>query len=129
MLPLRLLRVAFEAECLRQKHHMRRMVGRAVLGSFALALALIAVVFLHAAAWYWLAASMAGQYVALIFAGTDLLAALILVVLVLRSRPGLVEMEALAVRRLALDDAVESLRFSALLVRLMEQMLRSWPRE
>jgi hypothetical protein len=113
-----------EAESLRLRHRAKRFIRRAILGCVALALLLGALAFGHVAAWYWLRDFLAGQYVALIFAGTDLLFALVLALLAVRSAPGVVEIEALAVRRRALDDAVESMTVSVLLIRLIERLLR-----
>ena len=126
--PLRLVRIALEAERLRLGLHAKRTAGRVVMGSIALALLLGALGFGHIAAWFWLRDYLAGQYVALIFAGIDLLFALLLFLLAFRSSPGLAEVEALAVRRRALESATETLRISALLARLFEHWLRSPPR-
>ena len=124
MLPFRLVRVALEAEALRLSHKARRMVIRILLACMAMALLLAALAFGHVAAWFWLRERLAGQYVALIFVGFDLLLAVVLIVLADRSTPGGVEAEALAVRRRALDDAAGSLTMSAVLIRLVEQVLR-----
>ena len=125
MLPLRLLRVALEAEGLRLSHRARRTGLRIVLGCFAMALLLAAVGFAHVAVWNWLRQSLAAQYVAAIFAGADLVLALVLGVLAVRSVPGRVELEALAVRRRALEEAAASVTISALIVRLFDQLIRS----
>jgi hypothetical protein len=127
MFPLRLIRIAMEAEALRLTHQVKRTVVRAALGYTALVLFLGAVAFAHVAAWYWLRDFMAGQYAGLIFAGADLLFALILAILAFRSSPGRVELEALAIRRRALDDAAGSLTVTALLIRLVDQLIRSRP--
>jgi hypothetical protein len=126
--PLRLLRIALEAERLRLGLHAGRTVRRAVMGCIALALLFGALGFGHVAAWYWLRETLVPKYVALIFAGADLLLALLLFLLAFRSAPGLAEVEALAVRRRALDDATDALRISAVLGRLLGLLLRSPPR-
>jgi hypothetical protein len=126
--PFRLIRVAIEAEMLRLGLHARRTAGRAVLGCIAVALMLGAIGFGHVAVWFWLRNYLAEQYVALIFAGIDLFLALLLFLLAFRSSPGLAELEALAVRRRALENATQTLSISALLVRLFEQWFRSAPR-
>jgi len=105
--------------------HARRVVGRVVMGSIALALLLSGLGFGHVAAWYWLRTYLAGQYVALIFVGIDLLFALVLFLIAFRSSPGLAEVEALAVRRRALEQAGESLTITALVVRVLDQLVRS----
>ena len=123
MLPIRLIRIALEAETLRLSHKARRTMVRVVLGCFAMALAVGVLVFLHIAVWYWLRQSLEARYVALIFAGVDLVLALILALLAARSVPGRVEREALELRRRALDDITDSLTVSALLLRLIEQLI------
>jgi hypothetical protein len=128
MHPLRLLRIAFEAERLRIGLHIRRTAARVAMGIVALVLVVGALGFGHVAAWYWLRQYMVGQYVALIFAGIDLLLALLLFLLAFRSSPGLAEVEALAVRRNALESATQAVSLSALIVRLVQQLTRSRPR-
>jgi hypothetical protein len=105
--------------------HARRAASRIVMGSIALVLLLGALGFGHVSAWYWLRSYLAGQYVALIFAGVDLLLALLLLLLAFRSAPGLAEVEALAVRRRALEQAGESLTITALIGRVLQQLIRS----
>ena len=129
MIPLRLLRVALEAEALRLGQQARRTVIRVVLGYFALVLMFGAVAFLHVAAWFWLRTMLPAQTAGLIFAGADLVAGLILMALALRSAPGIVEREALAVRRQALEDAAGSLSVSAMLIQLFGRLFLSRGRE
>jgi len=95
------------------------------MGSIALVLLLGGLGFGHVAAWFWLRSYLAGQYVALIFAGVDLVIALLLFLVAFRSSPGLAEVEALAVRRRALEQAGESLTLTALIFRVFEQLIRS----
>jgi hypothetical protein len=113
---------------LRLSQKAKRTVTRVVMGCIALALLLGAIGFGHVAAWFWLRDYMAGQYVALIFTTIDLLLALLLALLAFRSTPGLAEVEAIALRRRALENATETLTISALLIRLLEQFIRSPPR-
>jgi hypothetical protein len=122
---LSLLRVALEAERLRLRHHVKRTVTRAVLGCIALGFLFLALVFGHIAVWFWLAEFMKPRAVALIFGGFDLFLAIVLAFIALRSSPGRVELEALAVRRRALDDAAASLTISAMMIRLVEQIVRA----
>ncbi len=110
---------------LRLSQKARRTVSRVIVGFFAVFLLVGAIGFGHVAAWYWLRTYLPGQFVALIFAGTDLLLAIILGVLASRSTPGMAEVEALAVRRRALANATETLTVSALVMRLVEQWTRS----
>lgn len=128
MHPLRLVRIALEAELLRLGQAARRIAIRAAMGCIALVLLLGAVGFGHIAAWYWLRQYLPSQSVALIFVGTDLLFALILGVLALRSAPGRAELEALEVRRHALEQAAGSLTVSAMMIQLLRQFVRSTPR-
>ena len=102
MLPFSLGKVALEAEGLRLRHMAKRLVVRVVLGYFALGMVFGAVTFLHVAGWFWLRDYLRPAPVALIFTGIDLLLGLILGVLAVRSSPGRVEREALAIRRRAL---------------------------
>jgi hypothetical protein len=119
----RLLRLAMQAEALRLRHQARRTLTRFVVVCFALALLLGTLTFGHVAAWFWLREHMAGQYVALIFAGIDLFVAMILAVLASRSSPGRLELEALEVRRRALDDAAGSLSVMAMAIRAVELLM------
>ena len=123
MRAFRLARIAMEAERLRLSHHARRTAFRVVLGCFAMALLLLALGFLHVAVWYWLREILPGKHVAAIFVGADVLLALILGLLAIRSAPGRVELEALAVRRRALDDAAASVTVSAFAIRLLEMVM------
>ena len=114
MRALRLARIAAEAEGLRLRHSAQRTVVRAILGLIALAFLFGALVFGQIAAWYWLRLSWDRPAAALILAGAELVLAAILGLLAARSSPGRIEVEALAVRRRALESATSSLAFSAL---------------
>lgn len=118
-----LLRVALEAEVLHLSQHLRRTVNRIALASCAIVLLLVAMVMAHIAAWYWLRGYMAGQYVGLIFTGADLLLAAILGTIASRSTPGRVELEALILRRRALEDAAASLTITAMIARLAGMLM------
>ena len=127
MRTLRLARIAAEAEGVRLRYSARRTAVRAVLGLVALAFLFGALVFCQIAAWYWLRASWDRPAAALILAGAELVLAAILALLAARSSPGRVELEALAVRRQALEGAGSSLAFSTLatqLLRLAIDLLR-----
>jgi hypothetical protein len=119
MRALRLARVAAEAEGLRLRERMRRTAMRAAFGSVAMGFLAAAVVFAHIAAWFWLRVAWEPQYAALIVAGADLLLAILLALLAARSSPGRIELEALAVRRRAIDSAASTLAFSALAMQLL----------
>ena len=127
MRSLRLARIAAEAEGVRLRYSARRTAVRAVLGLVALGFLFGALVFCQIAAWYWLRASWDRPAAALILAGAELVLAAILALLAARSSPGRVELEALAVRRQALEGAGSSLAFSTLatqLLRLAVDLLR-----
>jgi hypothetical protein len=125
VLPFRLGRVALEAEGLRLRHMAKRLVMRVVCGYFALVLVVGALAFLHVAAWFWLRQVLTAPAAALICAGVDLLLGLIPAALAFRSSPGLVEREALAIRRRALEDIAGSLTVSALMIQLIDRLVRS----
>jgi fatty acid desaturase len=124
-----LIRLAIEAEALRLRYRARRTANRLVFALLAALLLLGAVMFGHVAAWYWLREHLPGQYVALIFAGVDLLFAAILATLASHSAPGHLEVEALEVRRRALDDAAGSLSVMAMAIRAVELLMSSRKRK
>ena len=128
MRALRLARIAAEAEGLRLRHSAQRTVVRAILGLIALGLLFGALVFCQIAAWYWLRVSWDRPAAALILAGAELVLAAILALLAARSSPGRIEIEALAVRRRALESATSSLAFSALLTQLLPLAVRLFRR-
>jgi hypothetical protein len=104
MRPVRLARIAAEAEGVRLRAMATRMVMRVVFAVVALVFLLGAIAFAHFAAWYWLRTDMAQSfYIATgIVGGADLVIALILGFLAGRSTPSRVEQEALEVRRQAI---------------------------
>ena len=119
------LRLAAEAEGLRLRRMARRTATRIVLGCIALVLLLAALAVGHVAAWFWLREVMAARFAALVLTGVDLLIAVILGVLAARSAPGRVELEALELRRRALQDAAGALTLSAVMLRVMDAVMRS----
>ncbi|MGA9012341.1 MAG: phage holin family protein [Acetobacteraceae bacterium] len=119
MRPLRLARIAAEAEGVRLRHSAQRTVVRVVFAMIALIFLAGTLVFLHIAAWFWLRQSWEHQYAALILAGADLVLALLLAVVAMRSSPDRVEIEALAVRQRALEGATASIAWSALAVQVL----------
>jgi hypothetical protein len=127
MQALKLARIAAEAEALRLRYSARRTAVRVALGLTALGFLSGAIVFCHVAAWFRLSVSWGEPVAALILAGTDLLAAVVLALVAARSSAGRFEAEALALRKRALDQATRSLAFSALmtpLVPLATRLLR-----
>jgi hypothetical protein len=104
MRPFRLACIAAEAEGVRLRGFVSRVVVRAVLMMVALLFLLGAVVFVHLAAWYWLRTGMNQSFPAAtgILGGADLVVAIILAFAATRSSPSRVELEALEVRRKAI---------------------------
>jgi hypothetical protein len=104
MRPFRLACIAAEAEGVRLRGFVSRVVVRAVLLMVALLFLLGAVVFVHLAAWYWLRTGMNQSFPAAtgILGGADLVVAIILAFAATRSSPSRVELEALEVRRKAI---------------------------
>jgi hypothetical protein len=119
MRTLRLARIAAEAEGIRLRRRARSVMVRAALMTVALGFFLGAVLFCHIAAWSWLRQRWEPQVVALVFAGVDVVVALLLVVLATRSADGRVELEALAVRQRALESIASGFAFSALAGQLL----------
>jgi hypothetical protein len=105
MRPVRLLRIAAEAEGVRLRGMMARVVTRAVFAVIALFFILGALTFGHIAAWYEIRIALEQSYLATagILGGADLLVAVILLFLASRSTPSRVEIEAREVRRQALQ--------------------------
>lgn len=105
MRPVRLARIAAEAEVVRLRGMATRLALRIVFLVVALLFIIGVVVFAHIAAWYWirLGLDMSFYAAAGILGGFDLLIALILLVLASRSAPSRVEREALEVRKRAVE--------------------------
>jgi hypothetical protein len=112
--PLRLARIAAEAEGLRLRYVARRTAIRAVMGLIALVFLLGALAFLHVAFWFWLRRHFESTPASLIVTGADLLIALLFGLIAARSSPGRLETEALEVRRRALENATSTLAYSTL---------------
>lgn len=113
-----------EAESLRLRQMAKRAALRMVWLYLAVAMLFCALCFGHLAAWFWLRETLSALQTAGLFAAADLVLALVLTWLAFRSSPGVAEREALAVRRRAVDDAMESLSVSALLIRAIDLLLR-----
>ena len=132
MRTLRLARIAAEAEGLRLRQRVRRAAIRTAFGILAMGCLAGAVVFGHVSAWFWLRLYWESLHTALILTGADVVLAAVLALLAARSSPGRVELDALAVRRQAIERATSTLAFSALagqLLRLIASaVLRRRPR-
>jgi hypothetical protein len=104
MRAFRLACIAAEAEGVRLRGFVSRIVVRAILLMVALLFLLGAIVFVHLAAWYWLRVGLNQSFPAAtgILGGADLVVAIILGFAATRSSPSRVELEALEVRRKAI---------------------------
>jgi hypothetical protein len=125
MRPLALVRVAAEAEGLRLRNMMQRMVVRLAAGVVGLLFVLAAAAWAHVAIWYWLRLDFGWvQYAAAgALAGVDLVIALICVVLAARSSPSKAEQEAVAIRKRALTSALSTMAAATVLLPLLRSVL------
>jgi hypothetical protein len=121
MRPFRLARIAAEAEGVRLRALVSRIITRAILGVIALLFVLGAIVFAHLAAWYWVRTGLDQTFLGTtgILGGGDLLVAVILALLATRSSPSRVEVEALAVRRKALEGIGGALSLTQLVMPIL----------
>lgn len=105
MRPVRLARIAAEAEGVRLRGMVSRIVTRAIFAVVAFLFVIGAIVFAHIAAWFELRTALDQTFLAATgeVAGFDLLVAIILGLLASRSSPSRVEREALDVRRKAVQ--------------------------
>jgi hypothetical protein len=129
MRTLRLARIAAEAEGLRLRRQAQRTVVRLVIGLIGLIFFGWALAFAHVAAWFWLREGVGwgdpGSAAAI--AAADLVIMAFLVLLMVRSSPGRVEMEALQVRQRALESAASSFALATIMLptlRLVVNLLR-----
>jgi hypothetical protein len=121
MRPFRLARIAAEAELVRLRGMMTRIMTRVIFGVVALFFLLGAMVFAHVAAWYEIRVGLDQSYLATagILGGADLLLAIILLLLASRSSPSKVEVEALNVRRRAIEGIGSALTLTQLALPLV----------
>jgi hypothetical protein len=121
MRPYRLARIAAEAEGVRLRGLVSRIVTRAIMGVVALLFVLGAIVFAHLAAWYWVRTGLEQTFLgaAGILGGGDLLIAVILGFLASRSTPSRVEREALEVRRKAIEGIGSALSLTQLVMPIL----------
>ncbi len=132
MRPFRLARIAAEAEGVRLRGMATRFVTRAILAAVALFFVLGAIVFAHIAAWYGIRTGLDQSFLAAagILGGGDLLAAVLLGVLASRSTPSRVELEALEVRRKAIQAIGSTMSLAQMvipIVRIVANMRRRRP--
>jgi hypothetical protein len=117
----RLVRVAAEAEGVRLRGFAGRIVTRAILGLIALLFLMGAIASAHLAAWYWLRTGLDQTPAAAagILGGADLVVAVVLGFLATRSTPGRVEVEALEVRRKALQGIGDTFSLAQLVIPIL----------
>jgi hypothetical protein len=127
MRPIRLARIAAEAEGVRLRGMMARIVTRAIFAVIALFFILGAVTFGHIAAWFEIRVALDLSYLATagILGGADLLVAIILLFLASRSTPSRVEIEAREVRRQALAGIGSALNITQLVLPLVLRIISS----
>jgi hypothetical protein len=126
MRPFRLARIAAEAEGVRLRGMLTRIVVRVILACIALLFVIGAVVFVHIAAWYELRIVLDQSYLASagILGGGDLLLAVILGFVASRSSPSRVELEALEVRRKAIEGIGSALSLSQMALPVLRLVSR-----
>jgi hypothetical protein len=126
---IRLAQVAVEAEVLRWRCIGARLALRLLFAGVALFFAAGAVVFAHVAGWVMLTQWGGRTQVsaAWILAGADAVVTIVFAFLATRSSPGRAELEALELRRGAIQGigaGFDNIRLVALLVRLFNTMRR-----
>ena len=121
MRPFRLARIAAEAEGIRLRGMMTRIITRIICAAAALFFVLGALAFGHIAAWYEIRTVLNQTYLATtgILGGVDLLLAIILLLLVSGSSRGRTEIEAREVRRQAFDGLAGALSVTQLVLTLL----------
>lgn len=116
--PLRLARIAAEAEGARLRALAHRNGVRAAIGVLAVVFVLMALSFFHIVLWFWMRTSF--EWTPLICAVAltvlDLTVAVILGVIASSSKPSHDEEEARLVRQQALDGLRQALTWSALVL-------------
>lgn len=113
--PIRLAQIAAQAEGLRLRRRARRIVMQIVLAIVAIPFLLAALGFLEAAFWNFVARHFQPEEAALIVVGGNLLVVVVLLGLaMLRGSEDRVSLEALEVRRRALDSAQRSLTWATM---------------
>jgi hypothetical protein len=121
MRPFRLARIAAEAEGIRLRGMMTRIITRIIYAAAALCFVLGALAFGHIAAWYEIRTVLNQTYLATtgILGGVDLLLAIILLLLASGSSRGRTEIEAREVRRQAFDGLAGALSVTQLVLTLL----------
>ena len=125
MRPVRLARIAAQAEGVRLRGWLTRVVSRLFLAIVAFLFGLGAVVLGHIAAWYEIRTGLDQTFLAAtgIVGGADLFVAVILGLLASRSSPSRVELEALDVRRKAVQGLTSTLSLTRLLIPILRLVI------
>src|SRR5208283_4725133 len=125
MRPVRLARIAAQAEGVRLRGWLTRVVSRLFLAIVAFLFGLGAVVLGHIAAWYEIRTGLDQTFLAAtgIVGGADLFIAVILGLLASRSSPSRVELEALDVRRKAVQGLTSTLSLTRLLIPILRLVI------
>jgi hypothetical protein len=121
MRPVRLARIAAEAETVRWQAFAARAFTRVACACISLLFVIGAVTFAHIAAWYWLRIDRELNFyeTALVLGGFDLAVAVVLILIAGRSTPSRTEREALEVRKRAVAEMVHMLTLAQLLMPLL----------
>lgn len=115
MRPVRLAQIAAQAEGLRWRRRARRIVSQIILAILALPFLLAAFGFLEAAFWSYVARHFQPEEAALIVMGGNLLVVVILLGLsATRGGDDRVSLEALEVRRRALENVQRSVTLATM---------------
>lgn len=130
MRPIRLARIAADAEVLRWQAFAARTITRMVCAIVAAVFLLGVLAIAHVAAWYALRvdAGLAFYWTALAIAGFDLIVAVILLLVARSSTPSRVEREALEVRQRAVAGLGSTLSLAQLALSIVRIATSSWRR-
>jgi hypothetical protein len=120
--PVRLTRIAAEAEGVRLRGFAARIAMRAAFAAVALVFLLAVLALVHIAAWYALFSIAGLSFLAStgIVGGVDLVIAIILGLVARSSKPTEVEVEALDVRRRAVQGLPSTMSVSQLMLPALE---------
>jgi uncharacterized membrane protein (DUF485 family) len=122
MRPVRLARIAAEAELLRLRRIAVRLGIRAAYGAVALVFLIMFLAFVHVTGFLALELVVAPVYAALIIMGVDLLIAVVFGALAARSSEDRIEREAREVRETAVQQLGRSLSLLALFTPMTRQL-------
>jgi hypothetical protein len=119
----------FQAERLRWRLRVKRLVARLVFALIAATFLLGALTFVHVAVFLWAAPHWGGIIAALAVGGFDLVVALILLLLAMQGGTTAGEREALAIREVAWREMMRTLTLIGLLKPLAGLAFRQFRRK